>query len=186
MNVLIIDNYDSFVYNIAQIVKKLGHNVEIISNDELSDTDNGKYQRFIISPGPGNPMRKSDRGYLLEFLSRHRNSRILGICFGHQVIAMFLGGRIRLGEKIRHGEIDLIRHYNFDLYRGIPETFSAVRYHSLVSEKSDGMIIDSVSLSDGTIMGFHSADGSMWGVQFHPESYYSEFGEKLLQNFLVS
>ncbi|MCL4335207.1 MAG: aminodeoxychorismate/anthranilate synthase component II [Candidatus Thermoplasmatota archaeon] len=184
MNVLVIDNYDSFVYNIVQAIGKLGHDVTLRENDDLNDVDPNEYARIIISPGPGNPTNPHDRGDVLEFLSKSVNAKVLGICFGHQLLAHHLGGEIKLGRVIRHGEIDLIRHFGGSMYRNIPEKFSAVRYHSLVVDAVPGAVIDSVSITDGQIMGFHSTDGKYYGIQFHPESYYTEYGERLISNFL--
>lgn len=185
MNVLIIDNYDSFVYNIVQIVRKAGHHVDLVENDRSCAVDPGKYDRVIISPGPGNPNNTSDRGSTLDLLKKIKKVPVLGICFGHQLLALALGAEVRQGTAVRHGEIDTIRHNGDSLYRDVPEEFRAVRYHSLVVEKSNSIAIDSVSLTDGTIMGFHSKDRMLYGVQFHPESYYTEFGERILNNFLV-
>lgn len=184
MNVLIIDNYDSFVYNIVQAVKKLGHSVYLAENDSLDSIDPSGFQRIIISPGPGNPKNPSDRGRTLEFLKRAEGIKVLGICFGHQLLAYHLGGDIRQGRVIRHGEIDLIRHFGGRMYKEIPEEFSAVRYHSLVVRASEEMIVDALSVTDGQIMGFHSRDGQYHGIQFHPESYYTQYGERIISNFL--
>ncbi len=185
MNVLIVDNYDSFVFNIVQIVKKMGHKVTLVENDRLVGVDINAYSKAIIAPGPGNPNNENDRGSTLELLLKNRNAQVLGICFGHQLLALYLGARVKLGGNIRHGEIDTLRHNGNSLYRDIPEEFRAVRYHSLVVEKSGGIIVDSVSTTDRTIMGFHSRDRRIYGVQFHPESYYTESGEKIIENFLV-
>lgn len=185
MIVLIVDNYDSFVYNIVQIVRKAGHTVELVENDRVDEIEVERFDRIIISPGPGDPNRSSDRGRTLELLARAGKRKVLGICFGHQLIAISLGATVKISPTIRHGEIDTLRHNGGILYRNVPERFKAVRYHSLTVEQSGNLIIDSVSMSDGTVMGFHSRDGRMHGVQFHPESYYTEFGENIIRNFLV-
>ncbi len=185
MNVLIVDNYDSFVYNIVQIVKKLGHEVTLVQNDRISGIDPDRFDRVIISPGPGNPNDTGDRGNTLEFLAKLGNRKVLGVCFGHQLLAMYLGAKVKLGSTIRHGEIDTLRHNGTPLYRNVPREFRAVRYHSLTVERSEDIVVDSVSLTDGSVMGFHSRDNRIHGVQFHPESYYTEFGEDIIGNFLV-
>lgn len=185
MNVLIVDNYDSFVYNIVQIVKKLGHRVEVIENDRIGEIAGMDFDKVIISPGPGDPNNIQDRGRTIELLKKIGSKKTLGICFGHQLIALSLGARVKLGPTIRHGEIDTLRHNGGALYRNVPKEFHAVRYHSLIVEESDQIVVDSVSTTDGTVMGFHSRDNRMFGVQFHPESYYTEFGENIIRNFLV-
>lgn len=183
MQVLIIDNYDSFVYNIKQAIEKLGHSVRVIENDRLTDSDLRGAERVIVSPGPGNPLNEKDRG-LTDRVLRIGESKVLGICFGHQLLGMMLGCKIRIASQIRHGEIDRIRHEASPLYLGIPETFDAVRYHSLVIEANDRIIVDALSLSDGSIMGFHTPDMMVFGIQYHPESFYTPSGEKILENFL--
>ncbi len=185
MRVLIINNYDSFVYNIVQAVQKTGAEVDVVENDRVGRLrDLGVYSSAIVSPGPGNPVNKSDRGDIVDFLSRFEKS-ILGICFGHQLLAYYLGSGIRRSERVMHGDVDRIEHSGGPLYKGVPRSFKAIRYHSLEIEPSDGVVVDSRSTSDGAVMGFHTPDQRLFGIQFHPESYYSEFGETILGNFLV-
>lgn len=186
MKVLIINNYDSFVYNIVQAVQKAGAKVDVVENDQLSGIEElEEYSAAIISPGPGNPVNPEDRGEIFNFIDRFRNGKILGICFGHQVLAYYLGSSIKRSSSVKHGEIDMISHNGGELYKGVPENFNSTRYHSLEIEPSVNVIVDSTSHSDGAVMGFHSRRGRMYGIQFHPESYYSEYGENILQNFLV-
>lgn len=186
MKVLIINNYDSFVYNIVQAVQKTGVAVDVIENDRVSEITNvDDYSSAIISPGPGNPVNRDDRGDIFDFIDRFRSKRILGICFGHQVLAYYMGSSIRRSARVMHGEVDRITHNGGVLYRGVPEVFMSTRYHSLEIEPGDNVIVDSISRRDGAIMGFHSKDQRIHGIQFHPESHYSEYGEKILQNFLV-
>ncbi len=183
MNILLIDNYDSFVYNIAQILLKSGNRVTTVENDALTSKHAESCDRVIVSPGPGNPENPGDRGNTVDILSES-DKKVLGICFGHQLIGMLLGCRIRRAEKLMHGEIDRIRHHKTPLYAGVPEVFEAVRYHSLIVEPSERVIVDSLSTSDSTVMGLHSDDGRFWGIQFHPESHYTQYGEKIIANFL--
>lgn len=186
MKVLIIDNYDSFVYNIVQAVQKTGAEVTVVENDGISGVKNLEdYSAAIISPGPGNPVNPGDRGEIFSFIEKFRKGKILGICFGHQVLAYYLGSRIKRSASVKHGEIDMISHNGGLLYRGVPQSFRSTRYHSLEIEPSAEVIVDSRSETDGAVMGFHSQNGRMFGIQFHPESYYSEYGENILQNFLV-
>lgn len=186
MKVLMIDNYDSFVYNIVQAIEKYGVSVDVVENDRISEIgDLGQYSAAIISPGPGNPLNESDRGDIFSFIDQFRGGKILGICFGHQVLAHYLGSGIKQSEAVVHGEVDLVSHTDSILYRNVPETFNAIRYHSLEIEPSDSIEVDSRSMTDGAVMGFHSRHGKMFGIQFHPESFYSEHGETILQNFLM-
>ena len=184
MKVLIIDNYDSFVYNIKQAVEALGHSVEMKENDRVKGIDVNEADAIIISPGPGNPKYTRDRGSTTEVLELGRK-RVLGICFGHQLLATMLGCNVRRAESIKHGEIDTIRHFSSPLYRDVPEEFSAVRYHSLVIDPSASIIVDSIAKSDNSIMGFHTADNKTFGIQFHPESHFTEYGDRIIRNFLV-
>lgn len=185
MKVLIINNYDSFVYNIVQAVEKTGMKVDIVENDRLDEVRGmDSYSSAIISPGPGNPVNPEDRGEIFGFIESFRG-KILGVCFGHQVLAYYLGGRIRRSRSVVHGEVDTISHNGGKLYRGVPETFRSIRYHSLEVEPDGGIVVDSRSRTDGAVMGFHSEDGRFYGIQFHPESHYSTYGEDILKNFLV-
>ncbi|MGC8515263.1 MAG: anthranilate synthase component II [Thermoplasmata archaeon] len=183
MQVLIIDNYDSFVYNIKQVIEKLGHSALLVANDRITKSDLMDADSVIISPGPGNPLYEGDRGETDKIL-RLGERKVLGICFGHQLLGMMLGCNIRVADRIMHGEIDRIRHASSPIYRGIPETFEAVRYHSLVIEQNDRVIVDATSLSDGSVMGFHTPDMMVYGIQYHPESFYTKSGETILRNFL--
>ena len=184
MKILLIDNYDSFVYNIEQLLGELGTSVKVVKNDELRKIRADEYDRIVISPGPGSPSIHEDRGDLDTFLTGLKNSKVLGICFGHQVIAYNKGSVIERMNRQFHGEVDTMIHGDSPLYSGIPEKFKAIRYHSLTVRPSPEIIPDCISQSDGSIMGFHTPDMKRFGVQFHPESFYSEYGRKLFENFL--
>ncbi|MCL4451780.1 MAG: aminodeoxychorismate/anthranilate synthase component II [Candidatus Thermoplasmatota archaeon] len=183
MQVLIIDNYDSFVFNIKQAVEKLGHSARLVENDRVTTSDIHEADRIIISPGPGNPLLEGDRG-LTDRVLKLGEHKVLGICFGHQLLGMMLGCNIRIADRIMHGEIDHIKHETSPLYSGIPDVFEAVRYHSLVIDPCERVIVDAVSLSDGSIMGFHTPDMNVFGIQYHPESFYTREGEAIIRNFL--
>ncbi|MHB8360922.1 MAG: aminodeoxychorismate/anthranilate synthase component II [Thermoplasmataceae archaeon] len=185
MAVLLVDNHDSFVYNIYQLLVKSGVDVDVMMNDQIDVKKIPRYDRIIISPGPGNPENLRDVGNLKVMMrSIQESTKVLGICFGHQFLASYLGSKIIKTEKIMHGQIDMVLHTNSTLYRNVPESFSVIRYHSLAIVPNDNIIVDCVSQSDNTIMGFHGRDSNFFGVQFHPESYYSEFGETIIRNFL--
>lgn len=180
--ILIIDNYDSFVYNIYQYISSPEIHVDIKTNDNLAGTE--LYDGYIISPGPGNPKNSEDRGGLYEFIDRNKEAKFLGVCFGNQILGYYLGSDITLSKRLMHGQPDTISHGDSPLYRDVPEKFTAIRYHSLVLEPGSNIIVDAVSETDGEIMGFHSKDGRFFGVQYHPESYYSEYGKQIFKNFV--
>lgn len=185
MKVLVIDNYDSFVYNIIQYLQMLGAEVDVSTNSELAEiNDASMYDAVIISPGPGNPENPVDRGDTISFLEKAQIGKVLGICFGHQLLGMYMGAKVKLADNVFHGYVDTVKHGDSRLYANVPETFRAIRYHSLVLDPDPSIVVDAVSETDGSIMGFHSADGKVYGIQFHPESYYSEHGLEILNNFL--
>ena len=184
MKVLVIDNFDSFVYNIVQAVEAMGHRVSVVDNLSLKQIGSD-YSHIIISPGPGNPVNSADRGDLSSFMQDFSEKKILGICFGHQFLAHYLGAGISVGSRQYQGELDTIIHGDSPIYSGIPRSFQSIRYHSLTVSPSSGIIVDAISGADGSVMGFHNPSGNIFGVQFHPESHYSEFGERIIENFLA-
>lgn len=185
MSTLMIDNHDSFVYNIVDILRRNGESVNIIENDEnLDGLDLEHYDSLVISPGPGNPLNPQDRGNTMQLLSRRSFRKVLGICFGHQLLGYYLGSRIYRTEKLYHGEVDRITNFGGGIMSAASPDFSAVRYHSLAITTSQGITVDALSATDGTIMAFHSKDGRFFGLQFHPESHYSQFGENIIKEFL--
>ncbi|MHB8357981.1 MAG: anthranilate synthase component II [Thermoplasmataceae archaeon] len=185
MKVLMIDNYDSFVHNLVDYIRQEGAEVDVVPNDRLTGISIGDYDAVVISPGPGNPANPWDRGQIAELFDELRSKKLLGICFGHQILAMMLGSQITVSGRIYHGEVDRIRNDGYGVFNGMPEHFNVARYHSLVVEPSGSVIVDAVSETDGSVMAFHSSDGKIIGLQFHPESFYSEFGHEILRNFLV-
>ncbi|MFP3225553.1 MAG: aminodeoxychorismate/anthranilate synthase component II [Sulfolobaceae archaeon] len=186
---LIIDNYDSFVYNIAQIVGELGSYPIVIRNDEITvkGVERINPDRIIISPGPGSPDKKEDIGIVIDVIRQlGKRIPILGICLGHQAIGYAFGAKIRRARKVFHGKISRIRHNSTTiLYDGIPQEFEATRYHSLViDEVKEPLVINAYSLEDNEIMGVHHIEYRIFGVQFHPESVGTPLGKKILYNFL--
>ena len=184
MKVLMIDNYDSFVNNLVDYMRQEGAFVNVVPNDKLSGIDQDEFDAVVISPGPGNPMNTRDRGQIVEFFKRIEDKKVLGICFGHQILAMMLGSRIHVSGRIYHGEVDRISNNGYGVFRNLPGQINVARYHSLVVEPSKNIIVDAVSETDGSLMAFHSTRGNVTGIQFHPESYYSEFGHEIVRNFL--
>ncbi|WP_337859790.1 aminodeoxychorismate/anthranilate synthase component II [Ferroplasma sp.] len=180
--ILIIDNFDSFVYNIYQYIASSEVHVDVKANNDLNNAEG--YDGYIISPGPGNPERQEDRGNLYEFIDRNRSAKFLGVCFGNQILGYYLGSSIVLSKRLMHGQPDIIVHGDSPLYRNVPEKFTAIRYHSLVLNGTKNIVVDAYSQNDKEIMGFHSKDGNLFGVQYHPESYYSEYGKIIFKNFI--
>ncbi|MEM0199672.1 MAG: aminodeoxychorismate/anthranilate synthase component II [Saccharolobus sp.] len=187
---LIIDNYDSFVYNIAQAIGELGSYPIVVRNDEISIKGIERLgpDRIIISPGPGTPEKKEDIGITLDII-RHfgKKTPILGICLGHQAIGYAFGAKIRRARKVFHGKLSTILLTNPipSLYYGIPKEFKATRYHSLVIDNlPQSLVIDGISYEDNEIMAIHHYEYPIFGVQFHPESIGTSVGHNIFYNFL--
>ena len=187
--VLIIDNYDSFVYNIVNVLAELGARSIVVRNNEItpSGAERLRPDRVIISPGPGSPLNSRDVGASPEIVRRmaRRGVPVLGICMGHQIIGVTYGAKVRRARRIMHGKTDTIEHRGGPLYRGVPVRFTAMRYHSLViDEPPEELVVNAVSLGDGEIMGIRHVEHPVHGVQFHPESIASPWGPRVLRNFL--
>lgn len=185
---LVIDNYDSFTYNLVQYLGELGAEMKVVRNDEVSvdEIENDlKPERILISPGPGTP---DSAGISLGVIERFADSLpILGVCLGHQAIGQHFGGKVSRAPEPVHGKPVEINHDGKTIFSEIPETFAAGRYHSLIVER-DGMpdcLEISASSPDGLVMGLRHRTKRVEGVQFHPESILTEHGKKLLQNFLA-
>lgn len=187
--ILIIDNYDSFVYNIHQLIRSLStHEIVVLRNDQATvdlvyriDPD-----AIIISPGPGDPEKPEDIGYSRAVVENfYREKPILGICLGHQIIGLAMGAVVRKARRIYHGKTSLIRHFGGPLYRYVPEVFRAMRYHSYVIDRPpEDLVVDAVSLDDREIMGVHHRKYPLYGVQFHPESVGTDLGARIMRAFL--
>ena len=184
--VLIIDNYDSFTYNVYQYIATLGYAVHVIRNDQitLAEIAAGNYEAIIISPGPGTPKEAGiSKAVIKQFAGQ---IPILGICLGHQAIAEVFGGRVVRAPEPVHGKVAKIQHYGTGLYQGVEHNFMAGRYHSLIVERAslpDCLEITATTV-DGLIMGIRHRQYNLHGVQFHPESILTPEGLKLLNNFL--
>jgi anthranilate synthase/aminodeoxychorismate synthase-like glutamine amidotransferase len=183
---LIIDNYDSFTYNLVQYFEELGITVEVYRNDELTvdEIEAKDPQQIVISPGPRTP---DAAGVSLETI-RHFAGRVslLGVCLGHQAIAQAFGGVVVRAPVVMHGKASEIMHDGRTVFRGLEQRFSAGRYHSLVVEKASfpDCLEISAATPDGVIMGLRHRELKIEGVQFHPESILTDSGKKLLANFL--
>ncbi|MBP6530016.1 MAG: aminodeoxychorismate/anthranilate synthase component II [Burkholderiales bacterium] len=183
---LIIDNYDSFTYNLAQYFGELGQEVEVIRNDaiDLAGVAAKKPARIIVSPGPCTP---NEAGISVPLIKEFAGKLpILGVCLGHQSVGAAFGGNIVRAKRVMHGKTSSITHNRQDCFSGIPSPYTVVRYHSLVIDRATLPAELSVTAEsdDGEIMGVRHKTLPVWGVQFHPESIITEYGHDLLRNFL--
>ena len=183
---LMIDNYDSFTYNLVQYFAELGEEVKVYRNDEIAVEDIAKLNpaRICISPGPCSP---AEAGISVETIKRYAGQiPILGVCLGHQAIGEAFGGKVIRAQKVMHGKTDSIHHAGVGVFKNLPDPFKVTRYHSLAIEKASLPAVLEVTAmsSDGEIMGVRHRELAVEGVQFHPESILSEHGHALLKNFL--
>lgn len=185
--ILILDNYDSFTYNLVQYVGSINKNIRVVKNDELTVNQiiRLNISHLIISPGPGN---QSSTGIAIDLIGKMLGKiPILGICLGHQAIAHYFNIRIVESKKIMHGKISTIEHNcQSVLYNSIPTRFKATRYHSLVVERgyqSRDVVVTSHS-DDGEIMSIEHSSQPVYGIQYHPEAVLTEYGHKIISNFL--
>lgn len=186
MRVLVIDNYDSFTYNLVQYFGELGAEPVVIRNDEMTPAEGAslKPDRLVISPGPGAP---GDTGYAEEYL-RTIGSEVptLGVCLGHQTIVAAFGGTIGRAPEPRHGKTSVIEHDGRGIFEGLPPQFEATRYHSLAATFVPDVLEISATSDDGVVQGVRHRELPIEGVQFHPESIMTSAGKDLLANFLSS
>ena len=184
---LMIDNYDSFTYNLVQYFGELGEDVAVFRNDEITPDEIIKLKPsfIVISPGPCTPM---EAGVSISLIERYcEKIPILGVCLGHQSIGQAFGGKIIHAKQLMHGKTTLISHNDTGVFHNLPNPFTATRYHSLaIEEKSLPDCLEiTARAEDGEIMGVLHKDLAIQGVQFHPESFLTEHGHKLLKNFLT-
>ena len=190
MKFLIIDNYDSFVYNLAQRLGELGVTSDVIRNDQLTinQIKNGNYNAIVISPGPGTPDDERYFGICKEVIQElGPTTPILGVCLGHQGIISCFGGKVVNAGNVRHGKTSQVKHYDDSMFNGIKNPFRATRYHSLVGDKTiipNSLKITAIAEDDGEVMGVSHKEYLIEGVQFHPESILTDEGTKILGNFI--
>ena len=184
--ILMIDNYDSFTYNLVQYFGELGQDIRVFRNDKININRIKKLkpQKIVISPGPGRP---ENAGISCEVIKTFAGKiPILGVCLGHQAIGYVYGGRIVVAKKLMHGKTSRIYHNKKTIFKGIPNPFEATRYHSLIVEKISlpECLEITAWTKEGEIMGLKHKRSPLWGVQFHPESILTKVGKDILKNFL--
>ena len=187
MKILLIDNYDSFTFNLYHYISSLKVNVDVIRNDKISSKEivRKNYNKIVISPGPGNPNQSGNCINILKTL--HQELPFLGVCLGHQIIGQVFGSKIIQAKKLMHGKTSKIRSKKTGILKNLPKTFEATRYHSLIIEKkslSKDLEI-TAETDDGIIMGVQHKKFNIHGVQFHPESIKTKLGMKILKNFII-
>jgi anthranilate synthase component 2 len=185
--ILMIDNYDSFTYNLVQYLGDLGAELRVVRNDEitLEEIEQLAPERIVISPGPCTPREAG----ISRDVVRHFGPRVptLGVCLGHQAIGEVFGGEVVRAERVWHGKTSMIHHNGQAIFRGLPNPFEATRYHSLIVRRSTlpSCLEITAWTEDGLIMGLQHREHPVWGVQFHPESILTTAGKDLLRNFLT-
>ena len=186
MRILLIDNYDSFTFNLYHYISSLDAKVDVIRNDKINTKSilKKKYNKIVISPGPGNP---NQSGNCLDIVKKlYKKIPILGVCLGHQIIGQVFGCKIIQAKKLMHGKTSKIRSLDLGILKKLPKNFEATRYHSLIIDKkslSKDLMITAYS-EDSVIMGIMHKKYNVHGVQFHPESIKTKMGMKILKNFI--
>ena len=186
MKIILIDNYDSFTFCLYHYVSSLGVTVDVVRNDKITYQQiiKNKYDKIIISPGPGNPNQSGNCIKIVKAL--YRKIPILGVCLGHQIIGQVFGSNIIQANKLMHGKTSIIKSKKIGILKKLPSEFQATRYHSLIIDKktlSDQLKI-TAETKDGIIMGIMHKEYNIHGVQFHPESIKTMIGIKILKNFI--
>ena len=188
MKILLIDNYDSFTYNLYHYISKFKKNVDVVRNDKINGISilKKKYDKIVISPGPGNP---NQAGNCLKIVNEvYKKISILGVCLGHQIIGQVFGGKIISAKNLMHGKTSKIKHNKKGLFQNIQNNFIATRYHSLVVDNKNfpkDLVITAVT-KNNTIMGLMHKEYDIHGFQFHPESISTKVGLKLIKNFILN
>jgi len=186
MKILLIDNYDSFTFNLYHYLSSLKINVDVIRNDKVTDKEiiKNKYNRIVISPGPGNPNQSGNCLKIVKTL--YKKIPILGVCLGHQIIGQVFGSKIVQAKKLMHGKTSLINSKKIGILKNLPSKFEATRYHSLIIDKKtlSKELEITAETKDGIIMGVKHKEYNIHGVQFHPESIKTKIGIKILKNFI--
>jgi anthranilate synthase/aminodeoxychorismate synthase-like glutamine amidotransferase len=186
MKILLIDNYDSFTFNLYHYISSLNTKVDVVRNDKIDSKEivKKRYDKIVISPGPGNPNQTGNCINILKSL--YKKLPFLGVCLGHQIIGQVFGSKIIQTKKLMHGKTSKIKSKKIGILKNLPSTFEATRYHSLIIDKkslSKNLEI-TAETEDGLIMGIQHKQFNVHGVQFHPESIKTKLGIKILKNFI--
>ena len=185
IKVCLIDNYDSFTYNVYHYLSEFNCRVTVLRNDKFKIKDLKNFDKIVISPGPGNP---DQAGMCLEVIDKYISEKsILGICLGHQIIAQALGGKIIRAKKLMHGKLSKIQVFQSKIFNNFPKYIMGTRYHSLIvdNKKIPKDLIITAITKDNIIMGLSHKDYDVHGIQFHPESIKTNMGKKIIKNFLT-
>jgi anthranilate synthase/aminodeoxychorismate synthase-like glutamine amidotransferase len=186
MKILLIDNYDSFTFNLYHYISSLKVKVDVVRNDKINSNEilKKKYNRIVISPGPGNPNQSGNCINILKTL--YKELPFLGVCLGHQIIGQVFGSTIIQAKKLMHGKTSKINSKKIGILKSLPKTFEATRYHSLIIDKKtlSNQLEITAETDDGIIMGVQHKKYNIHGVQFHPESIKTRIGIKILKNFI--
>ena len=186
MKIILIDNYDSFTFNLYHYLSSLKIKVDVIRNDKITDKQiiKEKYDRVVISPGPGNPNQSGNCIKIVEAL--YKKIPILGVCLGHQIIGQVFGSKIIQAKKLMHGKTSIIETYRTGILKNLPSKFVATRYHSLIIDKKTlpNCLLITSETKNKTIMGIMHNQYNIHGVQFHPESINTKVGMQLIKNFI--
>ena len=186
MKILLIDNYDSFTFNLYHYLSSLKTKVDVIRNDEINENQiiKKKYDKIVISPGPGNPNQSGNCIKIVKSL--YKKIPILGVCLGHQIIGQVFGSKIIQAKKLMHGKTSLIRSKKVGILKNLPSKFEATRYHSLIIDKKtlSKDVEITAETENGIIMGIEHKKFNVHGLQFHPESIKTAIGIKILKNFI--
>ena len=188
MKILLIDNYDSFTYNLYHYISNFNKNVDVIRNDKINTKTilKKRYSKIVISPGPGNP---NQAGNCLKIVKEvYKKIPILGVCLGHQVIGQVFGGKIIKAKNLMHGKTSSIRHQKKGLFKNVKNNFIATRYHSLVVDRKSFPkdLVITAETKNKTIMGLMHQEYEIHGFQFHPESISTKIGMRLIKNFIAN
>ena len=188
MKILLIDNYDSFTFNLYHYISSLNAKVDVVRNDKINSKEikKNKYNKIVISPGPGNPNQSGNCINILKSL--HKELPFLGVCLGHQIIGQVFGGKIVRAKNLMHGKISKIKHNKQGLFKNVENYFEATRYHSLVVDrkKFPEKLQITAETKNKTIMGLMHKEYNIHGFQFHPESISTKVGMKLIRNFIIN
>ncbi len=185
--ILVIDNFDSFVFNLVQYLEQLGAEVEVVRNNEVDLKSIDSYDGILLSPGPGTP---EDAGACISVVGEalNKNKPLLGVCLGHQAIGAAFGATVNQAPELLHGKTSQVIHNNTDIFEGLKQEFTATRYHSLAIDPNtvQEQLEVTAKTSNGVIMGIRHESAPIFGVQFHPESVLTEGGHRLLANWLAT